>query len=91
MEYKWVGTHAQDTLDGRMLAPGETVELSEEDLRESHYEQLIADDLLIPLGGDAEHEAQLASRRVSRRKGPAERPVPGEQVPDPESDEGGDS
>ena len=30
MNYKWVGVHPQDLANGRMLAPGETAELSED-------------------------------------------------------------
>lgn len=68
MEYKWVGTHPQDLASGQVLAPGETAELSDEDVRHSHNESLIADGGLIPLDDQAEHEAKLAERRQARAR-----------------------
>lgn len=41
MEYKWVGNHSQDLASGRMLEPGETVELSEEEAAIPHNKSLI--------------------------------------------------
>lgn len=66
-EYKWVGDHPQDLASGQVLAPGETAELSDEDVRLPHNESLIADGGLIPLDKEAEHEATLAERRAARR------------------------
>lgn len=93
LEYKWVGNHPQDLADGRMLAPGDTVKLSEEDVRLPHNESILADGLLIPTDekSAAKHEAQLADRRVTRRE---EKPsegtgqTPGEQSEAPQPEEG---
>jgi hypothetical protein len=66
-EYKNVGNHAHDLADGRMLAPGETVMLDDDAVRDPHNESLLADNVLIGTSEKAEHEADLAERRVSRR------------------------
>ena len=50
MEYKWVGNHPQDLASGRVLAPGETAELSDEDAALPHNKSLIEDGQLIALG-----------------------------------------
>lgn len=68
MEYKWVGNHPQDLASGQELAPGETAELSDDDVRNPHNESLITDGNLIPLDKEAEHETELAERRVARRE-----------------------
>lgn len=68
MEYKWIGNHPQDLASGQMLAPGEVAELSEDDVRDTHNESLIAEGGLIPLDQEADHEATLAERRVARRE-----------------------
>lgn len=50
MEYKWVGNHPQDLASGLVLAPGETAELSDDDVRDAHNDALIKDGNLIPVG-----------------------------------------
>lgn len=50
MEYKNVGNHAFDLASGRVLAPGETDELSDEDVKDPHNASLIDDGNLIPVG-----------------------------------------
>jgi hypothetical protein len=93
LEYRFVGNHAQDLADGRMLAPGESVVLSEEDVRDPHNEALLADEVLIPVDEKqaAEHEARLAERRVARRekqerKGTGDAPGTPSTAPQPEED-----
>lgn len=49
MEHKWVGNHPQDLASGQMLAPGETAELSDDEMRDPHNAALIAEGGLIPL------------------------------------------
>jgi hypothetical protein len=68
MEYKNVGNHAEDLADGRMIAPGETVELDEDQVREDHNEDLLARGALIGIDEKGEHEAKLASNRVKRQE-----------------------
>lgn len=45
--YKLVLTHPQDLASGRVLAPGETAELSASDERDPHNAALIEDGALI--------------------------------------------
>lgn len=67
-EYKHVGNHAEDLADGRMVGPGEVIELDEDAVRDPHNERLLAEGILIGMDNKAEHEAKLADRRVSRRE-----------------------
>jgi len=47
MEYKWVGNHPQDLASGRVLAPGETCELSPAEAEDPHNAALIDSGALI--------------------------------------------
>jgi hypothetical protein len=67
MKYRNVGNHAEDLADGTMVAPGEFVELNEEQVREGRNEDLIATGVFLGVDEDAEHEAQLAERRTASR------------------------
>lgn len=49
MDYKWVGNHPQDLASGQVLAPGETAELSDDDVRLPHNASLIDEGGLIPV------------------------------------------
>lgn len=51
-EYKNVGNHAHDLASGLVLAPGETAELSDEDVKDPHNASLIEDGVLIPTGSE---------------------------------------
>lgn len=84
-EFKWVGNHAQDLASGRMLEPGEMVELSEDDAKELHNSTLIADDVLIPLNDKGEQWTTNARRRMTRLNNQEERVGPGDVVPEPEA------
>lgn len=65
--YRFVGDHADQLANGRPVEPGEFVELTDDDIRESYNEMLVADGNLIGVESDAEHQANLAERRVDRR------------------------
>jgi hypothetical protein len=68
LEYRNVGTHPEDLHDGRIVEVGGFVILTAEELREPHNQRLVAENVLIPTGGkQAEHEAQLATRREKSR------------------------
>jgi len=49
--YKWVGTVPQDMPGGRMVEPGESVEISADALKDPYVQELIEAELLIPDGG----------------------------------------
>lgn len=61
MEYKYVGGHAQDLASGQMLEPGETAELDEEQVKDSHNAALIEDGLLISVEEAEEPQATEAA------------------------------
>lgn len=67
-QYRMVGNHVEDLLDGQTAGPGDFVDLTEDQLREPLIERLIADDKLIPVDDPAEHEAKLADRRVASQE-----------------------
>lgn len=69
-EYKNVGNHAHDLASGLVLAPGETAELSDEDVKDPHNTSLIEDGVLIPTGSQeapvlnaTEDAVELASQQ----------------------------
>lgn len=49
-EYRNIGNHAEDLASGRMLAPGESAELTDEEVKLPHNEDKIASGILLPLG-----------------------------------------
>lgn len=67
MLYKNVGNHVEDLADGRALAPGESADLDEDAVRDPRNEDLVARGVLIGTDEEAEHEADLAERRVKTR------------------------
>lgn len=54
MEYKNVGNHDFDLASGRVLAPGETEELSDDDVKDPHNASMIDDGVLIAIGEQGE-------------------------------------
>jgi hypothetical protein len=45
--YKMVGAHAEDLADGRVLAVGEEVDLSKEEIKDPHNQRLVEEGKLI--------------------------------------------
>jgi hypothetical protein len=64
-EFRHVGAHPDDLDDGRQVAPGDLVELTEDQIREPRAQELIAIAVLLPTDEKAEEQARLASRRDS--------------------------
>lgn len=86
LEYRNVSDHVEDLHGGRTLAPGESVKLTKEELREDHNERLLAEGTLIPVSkGAAEHEAKLAAGRAERAEAKIE-----EELEAQRPDEGGE-
>lgn len=61
MEYKLGGLHPQDLASGRLLEPGETVELTDEEARDPHNKALIDSGVLFDLGEFSEPAATDAA------------------------------
>lgn len=79
-QYRFVGSHADMLASGRPVEPGEFVDLTDDEVRETHNEMLIADSNLIGVEKESEHQATLAERRVERRaSGAEEQNDPGEE------------
>lgn len=70
-QYRFIGTHAEVLPDGRPIGPGDLIDLTDEEVRHSFYEDLIAGENLIGTEDEAQHQATLASRRVERRSSSA--------------------
>lgn len=49
-DYKFIGNHPEDLADGRLLVPGEVVQLSPDELKEPHNARYIEEGLLINAG-----------------------------------------
>lgn len=45
-EFRHVGRHSEDLADGRVVSPGESVELSAEDQRDPHNKRLLDEGIL---------------------------------------------
>jgi len=65
-KYRFVGGHADMLGDGRPVAPGDFVQLTDEDLKDPHNEALAADGLLLAVSDAGEAEVEKAARRVER-------------------------
>lgn len=46
-EFRFVGGHTADLASGRVVAPGETVKLTEDELKEPHNQRLVDEGLLL--------------------------------------------
>jgi hypothetical protein len=58
--FKWVGSHAQEITGGRVLAPGEYVDLSKEEQEDQHNAALIEG------GGFIEAEVPKSTEKEGR-------------------------
>jgi hypothetical protein len=67
-QYRYIGSRAEMLANGRPVGPGETFELTDEEIREPHNEMLVADGKIIGVEAEAEHQQTLAERRASRRQ-----------------------
>lgn len=67
LQYRFVGDHAEVLANGRPVEPGEFVDLTEDELRDPFYEDLIHNGNLIGTDEGGEHQVSLANRRVERR------------------------
>lgn len=66
MKFRYVDNHPVDLADGRPIAPGEFVFLSEEEADIPHNKSLIADGKLLPTGEKSEEVAEKAERAAAR-------------------------
>jgi pyruvate/2-oxoglutarate dehydrogenase complex dihydrolipoamide acyltransferase (E2) component len=66
MEYKNVGDHVEDLADGRMVAPGETIEISEDDAKIERNADLISGGRFLAL---EEVKATDSAREFAADKG----------------------
>lgn len=72
MEYKLGGGHPQDLASGRMVEPGETVDLTEEEIEDPHNKALIESGLLTSIKdleamADEEPSATEAASQAAHR------------------------
>jgi pyruvate/2-oxoglutarate dehydrogenase complex dihydrolipoamide acyltransferase (E2) component len=66
MKYRNVGNHAEDLADGRMIGPGEYVELSEEEADDPRAKDLIDSEVFLLIG---EPKATDAAKALADEKG----------------------
>lgn len=72
-KFRHAGAHPEDLADGRMVAPGEAVFLTDEEAAEPFNQAKIADGVFIPTGEKSEELTEKAERAQSRREKAAER------------------
>jgi hypothetical protein len=66
--YRYIGDHAEVAPGGRPLGIGDFIELTDDEVRDPFFEDLLASERMIGVEEDAEHQASLAERRVSSRE-----------------------
>lgn len=57
-DYKVVSDHAEDLADGRVLAPGEVVKLSKEDLEDPHNQRLLEEGKLLDVKANLREDSK---------------------------------
>lgn len=72
LKFRCISNHVEDLADGSVVAPGEFVHLSEEDLKDPHNERLVAEGVLVGTGDKSEQVADKTEARVARREARAE-------------------
>jgi len=68
-EYRFVDTVPGELLGGRPIAPGEYVQLSEEDLEEQHIVDLVDQGKLIPGPEAVQPKATDAATKAAKKEG----------------------
>lgn len=58
--------HAQDLADGRVVAPGERIKLSDDEVKDEHHARLFAEGKLISVSEEGEDLATKAARSHGR-------------------------
>jgi pyruvate/2-oxoglutarate dehydrogenase complex dihydrolipoamide acyltransferase (E2) component len=66
MKYRNVGNHAEDLADGRMVGPGEYVEIDDEQLKEGRNADLIDTGVFIEIG---EVQATDSAKQLAEKEG----------------------
>lgn len=67
LQYRFIGDHAEVLANGRPVEPGGFVDLTEDEVRDLHYETLIHDGVLIGIDEASEHQVSLAKRRMQNK------------------------
>lgn len=68
-EFKYVGLHLDDVADGRLLEPGRTVDLDEQQQADPHNAQRIKAGLLIPVQHDSNIDATEEAKQLAADNG----------------------
>lgn len=67
-EYKWVGNHLQDLTGGRMMEPGEVVELTDEEISDPFNAALIAGGQMLLLPDQDTEKVSTRHRAAAHRE-----------------------
>lgn len=70
-EFRYIGDHAQDLADGRVLGQNATVKLTEEHFEDDHNKRLLREGLLIGIdesSNEIAEKARTAERRADRKE-----------------------
>lgn len=65
-KYRFVGTHPDTLDDGRPIAPGEFVYLTDDEMRLPHNEMHASSEHLLAVSEEGEKQVELADKRVAR-------------------------
>jgi pyruvate/2-oxoglutarate dehydrogenase complex dihydrolipoamide acyltransferase (E2) component len=67
-DYKYVGRHLDDLHDGRVVAPGQTVDLDDRAAADPHNAQRIQAGLLIPVQQETDIDATEEAKQLAAQK-----------------------
>lgn len=65
-KFVYVGNHAQDTLEGSVVGPGEPIFLTEDQQEHPFYKDMMANGQLIPTGSASTEAVQDAKKEAVR-------------------------
>lgn len=67
-KYRYVGNHAETLDDGRPVAPGDYVHLTDEEMKSPQNSSLAAEGVLIGMSDAGEEQIDKAETRVKREE-----------------------
>lgn len=65
-KFRFIGDHPEDLASGQVLAPGQHVTLSKDEVADDHNARLIADGKLIGVGEKSAKTAEKTAAKVER-------------------------
>lgn len=68
VKFRYVGNHSQDFPGGRVVDPGDFIQLSNDDQEDGFVKELMADGRLIGTGAKSKEAAREAEKEVAKNE-----------------------